>query len=72
MVLERVTVSMLRRLDTAAARVYGFPLLTAARAFRVDCLVELVGVEEVGCGQLVDEDEKVAARRGGGLTVGVS
>ncbi len=53
MVLERVTVSMLRRLDTSAARVYGFPLLTAARAVRVDCLDELVGVEERGCGQLV-------------------
>ncbi len=50
MVLERVTVSMVLRLDTAAARVYGFSLLTAARAFRVDCRVDLVGVEETGCG----------------------
>ncbi len=39
MVRRRVAVSVLQRLDTAAANILRF-----ARAFRVECRVELIGV----------------------------
>ncbi len=40
MVSQRVTVSVRQRLDTAATNVLRF----AARAFKVDCRVKLIGI----------------------------
>ncbi len=49
MVSQRVTVSVRQRLDTAAANVLRFALLSATRALKVDCRVELIGESlEVG------------------------
>ncbi len=43
MVSRRVAVSVRQRLDIAAANVLRFALLSATRAFRVDCRVKFIG-----------------------------
>ncbi len=43
-VRQIVDVSVLQRLDTAAASVLRLAVLFATRAFRVDCRVKLIGV----------------------------
>ncbi len=69
MVRRIVFVSVLQRMDTAAASVLRF---AATRAFGVDCRVELVGVslEEGGVTGSKTGEENSVAPRGDSPTVG--
>ncbi len=44
MVRQIVAVSVLQRLDSAQPMFYGLRLLSATRAFRVDCRVKLIDI----------------------------
>ncbi len=71
-VRQRVALSVLQRLDTAAASVLRLAVLFSTRAFRVDCRVKLIGVslEEGGVTSSYTGEENGVAPRGGSPTVG--